>query len=82
MIFPRSCQNHRLTVLLILAFLTLGSTVVFATDKSDTKVYEIAIKGYDPVAYFTENRPVKGTSAYTFKWNEAILIIARRLSPG
>ena len=24
-----------------------------------------AIRGYDPVAYFTEKKPVKGTSAYT-----------------
>ena len=26
----------------------------------------VAIKGYDPVAYFTDNKPVKGTKAHTF----------------
>ncbi len=28
----------------------------------------IAIEGYDPVAYFTEGRPMKGTEQYTYKW--------------
>jgi YHS domain-containing protein len=26
----------------------------------------VAIKGYDPVAYFTDNRPVKGSKAHSF----------------
>lgn len=26
--------------------------------------YGVAIKGYDPVAYFTDNKPVKGSPAY------------------
>ncbi len=28
----------------------------------------IAIQGYDPVAYFTEGRPMKGAEQYTYKW--------------
>lgn len=31
----------------------------------------IAIRGYDPVAYFTESRPVEGSRDFTFEWNEA-----------
>jgi YHS domain-containing protein len=31
----------------------------------------VAIKGYDPVAYFTEGRPVKGKSDYAYIWNDA-----------
>ena len=27
-----------------------------------------AIKGYDPVAYFTEGRPVKGSSEFEYEW--------------
>jgi len=27
-----------------------------------------AIKGYDPVAYFTQNQPVKGSESITFDW--------------
>ena len=30
-----------------------------------------AIRGYDPVAYFTEKKPVKGTSTYAYKWKGA-----------
>lgn len=31
----------------------------------------IAIKGYDPVAYFTQNKPVKGVDAYVYEWQGA-----------
>jgi YHS domain-containing protein len=30
-----------------------------------------AIKGYDPIAYFTEGRPVKGDARFAFTWNNA-----------
>lgn len=30
-----------------------------------------AIGGYDAVAFFTENKPVKGSPAYNFKWKDA-----------
>jgi len=30
-----------------------------------------AIKGYDPVAYFKEAKPVKGSDEYSFKWKDA-----------
>ena len=30
-----------------------------------------AIRGYDPVAYFTEGRPVKGSKQFTHRWNGA-----------
>ena len=31
----------------------------------------VAIDGTDPVAYFTEGRPVKGSRAYSYTWNGA-----------
>lgn len=31
----------------------------------------VAIKGYDPVAYFTEKRPVKGTMEFEYVWQGA-----------
>jgi YHS domain-containing protein len=31
-----------------------------------------AIKGYDPVAYFTEKKPVKGLENITFSWQGAV----------
>lgn len=30
-----------------------------------------AIRGYDPVAYFTQGKPIKGAKDITFKWQEA-----------
>ncbi|MES2883227.1 MAG: YHS domain-containing (seleno)protein [Pseudomonadota bacterium] len=29
---------------------------------------EVAINGYDTVAYFTEKKPVKGSDVHSFKW--------------
>ena len=31
----------------------------------------VAIKGYDPVAYFTVGKPTKGDSDFSFDWNGA-----------
>lgn len=28
----------------------------------------VAIKGYDPVAYFTQSKPVKGSPSFTHQW--------------
>ena len=30
-----------------------------------------AINGYDPVAYFTQKKPVKGDAAHSFTWDGA-----------
>ncbi len=30
-----------------------------------------AIKGYDPVAYFSESKPVKGNDKWVYNWNNA-----------
>lgn len=40
--------------------------------KSETFVQSgNAIRGYDPVAYFTESKPVKGNEKLVYKWNNA-----------
>ena len=31
----------------------------------------VAIRGYDPVAYFSDGKPVPGSDAYTADWNGA-----------
>lgn len=31
-------------------------------------LFGVAIKGYDPVAYFTDAKPVKGQAEFTFEW--------------
>lgn len=30
-----------------------------------------AIQGYDPVAYFTESKPVEGSKKHKYEWNDA-----------
>jgi YHS domain-containing protein len=54
-----------------LAFLLL-SVPVEAKDPVYTGTFSsLAVSGYDPVAYFTEGKPVEGTSAFEHKWNGA-----------
>ncbi len=37
----------------------------------NTTLLGVAIKGYDPVAYFTDGKPVKGDSDFSYEWNGA-----------
>lgn len=48
---------------------TLGESSGFFSSPKPTGV---AIKGYDSVAYFTENKAVKGKKEFSFKWNGAV----------
>lgn len=57
------------TILAVLICLVLNSC-----NEKQPEIYSnssIAINGYDPVAYFTENKPVKGNSEYSFEWKGA-----------
>ena len=45
----------------ILLAITLGSAEVISADA--------AIEGYDPVAYFTKQKAVKGTDKFSHQWN-------------
>ena len=71
MIVSRIYKKKGISVLLTIAFLAISNLAVIAMDAPTTKTYGVAIKGYDPVAYFTENRAVQGNSAYSYNWNEA-----------
>lgn len=46
-------------------FEELAAVPVFASDG-------VAIRGSDPVAYFTEGRPVAGSPAHALEWNGAV----------
>jgi len=53
----------------ILLFLFVAITAFSQNHKEP--VYTVdgkAIKGYDPVAYFTLRKPVKGSSNYSYEW--------------
>jgi YHS domain-containing protein len=51
--------------------LVIGSFGSAAAQKINTSVTGLAIDGYDPVAYFTEQKPVKGSSEFTFEFGGA-----------
>ncbi len=61
-----------LLVRLCLAALAFLPLVARAEKPVNATVFGIAIKGYDPVAYFTDANPVKGESNFLFDWNGAI----------
>ena len=49
--------------------LAVGVLPVFADESVNTGYFGgVAIKGYDPVAYFTENRAMKGSEEYSYDW--------------
>lgn len=57
--------------ILIFVLLLLTGFGLTAQTKKESKIFttkEGAIKGYDPVAYFTENKPVKGNKTITYNW--------------
>ena len=58
-------------IALIVPILAVGITGVMAFDEINTNFFGVAIKGYDTVAYHTENRAVKGKSQFSYKWNDA-----------
>jgi YHS domain-containing protein len=51
--------------------LALAALTVRAEKPVNTTLFGIAIKGYDPVAYFTGAKPAKGDSKITHDWNGA-----------
>ena len=60
-----------LSLLTVIGIISFSNAYVFAVDEPDQKIHGVAIKGYDPVAYFTESRAIKGSSKYFYNWNEA-----------
>ncbi|MFT3908160.1 MAG: YHS domain-containing (seleno)protein [Ferruginibacter sp.] len=57
--------------ILMLAFMLLTTFTLFAQKSQVFVKSGVAINGYDPVAYFKKNKPVKGDEQFSFKWNEA-----------
>lgn len=56
------------TVLLVSFLFAVTATA------AQTPVYQsdgVAINGYDPIAYFVENKPVPGKTEFSFEWNGA-----------
>src|SRR5262249_51058851 len=63
---------------LLLVLMLVGSIPAFGQSKSLVNLDKkgIAIQGYDPVAFFTQNRPVKGLPEFESKYNGARYLFA------
>lgn len=67
-LFSKPCHNVLGGLLLTLAF---AAPAFAGGERINTGSANVAIKGYDPVAYFTEQRPVKGKPAFEHVWQDA-----------
>nr|WP_299501105.1 YHS domain-containing (seleno)protein [uncultured Rhizobium sp.] len=53
----------------VAAVLLLAAPVIAAEDVVNTGYFgDVAIKGFDPVAYFTQNQAVEGSATYSHHW--------------
>lgn len=64
------------TLALLTALFLAAPDAAFAVKPVNASFWSGAIKGYDPVAYFKEGKPVKGTGAYRHQWMGAIWYFA------
>jgi YHS domain-containing protein len=55
----------------LLIFVLLLTSTVLAASPFNTDSKGVAIKGYDPVAYFTMEKPVKGNNKFEYEWKGA-----------
>ena len=54
-----------------LVLLVVLASAFSRAEEVNTNWRGLAIKGYDPVAYFTDGGPVEGSSDFEHKWNGA-----------
>ena len=53
-----------------IGLLVAGSTFATTSQSSATESVPLAIKGYDPVAYFTIGSPARGLPEIEYEWDE------------
>jgi hypothetical protein len=67
-------KNLKPFYMLIIAVVIIGSGLVspvWSKSRINTNWRGVAIKGYDPVAYFTLGKPAKGSDEFELEWMEA-----------
>ncbi|MGC1455788.1 MAG: YHS domain-containing (seleno)protein [Nitrospirota bacterium] len=64
----RSEKNAVVAILTAAVFYLLTLSPAFAIDPVNKTSDNVAIKGYDPVAYFTDRKPVKGSRDFEYAW--------------
>lgn len=73
-------QNRFYQVAFTVMIMMLGAFMALAVkaQKSDSFYFNnvddqsVILNGYDPVAFFTDNKPVKGTATFQFKYQDAV----------
>jgi len=62
----------------LVIFTLIGATILVVTpsvglakDPVNTTFTGVAVKGYDPVAYFTAAKPIKGQKKFEYRWQGA-----------
>src|SRR5580765_325784 len=71
----------------LIAVASLILLMIFSSQTSNAQKYDgkyfnnlnsdgVIIDGYDPVAFFTDNKPVKGDAKFQFKYEDAIYYFA------
>jgi hypothetical protein len=59
-------RRNAVNLILLVAGSALTTSMPSLASDNDT----LAIKGYDPVAYFTDGRPARGLPEIAFQWDE------------
>jgi hypothetical protein len=67
-IFRRNEKNTVMAILIMAAFCLLALSTAFAIEPVNKTSDGVAIKGYDPVAYFIDRRSVKGSRDFEYVW--------------
>ena len=60
-----------LCALLVVIALIMAPPQLWAKSSLNTNGRGLAVKGYDPVAYFTLSKPVEGKKEFEYKWKDA-----------
>ncbi len=63
--------RHAVIPVLVMAALAGAAGTASAIDPVFSTYLGGAVRGYDPVAYFTDGKPVKGKRAHRLKWKGA-----------
>jgi YHS domain-containing protein len=71
-----SVPFRTIMVLLALSFWSGAPPALAISPVNKTLLGGKAIKGYDPVAYFANGKPVKGDKQFSFEWNGATWLFA------
>lgn len=64
-------KNTVRAILIVVVFYLLTLSPALAIETINKTSDSVAIKGYDPVAYFTDGKPVKGNRALEYVWTGA-----------